>query len=361
MKKLAVLLLMLSIEAGALSIFDETKGVFSYTCVLIKVDSSFNVLWSRYFEKGVFLSSGGQTPDGGYVFTGTTKTSNDSNYLLSLVKIDSNGNIIWSRNYENYEGAFDRVIAPTKTGNYFLFSNITFSDSVKRVLFDTRLIKVDSLGDTLWSVLKKGLHGMWLEQTNDGGCIIIGNHEEIGSSELTKFDPFGNIEWSQSYPNQSYSLSQTSDGGYIITGSERKKLLLLKVNSTGKKLWKKSWGSEVIDRGYCVRETQHRNYIVAGEIRNKFHLIKTNSEGKLLWKHNYSEEYLGWAKFIYLTPDERCLAIGNKEFSLWLLVTNEEGDVLCEIVDLLEPISSGYWIQGTTDGGYILLASQQLK
>ena len=69
--------------------------------------------------------------------------------------------------------------------------------------------------------------GNCVKETDDGGFILAGIDNPIGTpyndAMLTKTDSFGNEIWSHTYgyggTERFYSVAQTDDGGYALTGN----------------------------------------------------------------------------------------------------------------------------------------------
>lgn len=338
----------------------------TYVSWLIRVDSVGETLWSRSYDRSLSLNHVQKTVDGGYILTGSI--SFEEIYYLLLLKTDSLGDTLWSRMYKNHERSSGYTVQQTRDGGYIILGGIDASLPQGPVHFNTWVLKVNHLGDTLWTRLYDHLWGQIIQETSDGGYIAIGNQmkpTKYDGFELYKLDSVGNEMWRRTYVKRRRSfegnyVQETHDNGYIVTGRSERKLLLLKLDSSGKRIWVQTWGGEVIDRGYCVRETHDKGYIISAEINNDFHLVKTDSSGKTLWKNNYSEEHHGWARCVQLTNDGNYITIGYKEVKAWLLKTDTQGNTMWERTDLLGPRSNGRWIAKTTEGNYTALVSEKL-
>ena len=108
------------------------------------------------------------------------------------------------------------------------------------------LIKTGADGNELWDKTFEGegtAEGQSIQQTVDGGYILCGQTISgiTGKTEalLIKVDANGNQLWDKTFEGEgaaeSYSVQQTTDGGYIVCGTTKSlgsggsKVLLLKI------------------------------------------------------------------------------------------------------------------------------------
>lgn len=143
-----------------------------------------------------------------------------------------------------------------------------------------------------------------IKQTSDQGFIITGTTDKYrGNSFILKTDKDGNQEWTKYYGMKkwscSYSVEQTYDNGYIICGnngpdsSERKDLWIIKLDPQGNVIWEKSLGGTGYDVAYSIKQTFDHGFIICGYTDSKGNgnkdiwIIKLDSQGNVAWDNVY--------------------------------------------------------------------------
>jgi len=165
--------------------------------LLIKTDSRGDREWLKSFGESKAWEfhrghSVQQTTDGGYIIAGERAIGNEeSNFWL--IKTDSNGNQIWDKTYGN-GGERGWSVQQTTDGGYIMTGQ-TYSMTN---YWDWWLLKTDSNGNEMWDKIFGGsgqdYGGYCVQQTTDGGYVIIGQIGSYGGADvwLIKTDPEGN-------------------------------------------------------------------------------------------------------------------------------------------------------------------------
>jgi hypothetical protein len=203
---------------------------FEYVYV-IKTNSLGDTVWTKTYGGGFFDFgySVEQTNDDGYIIGGSTSSFGAGWYDVYLIKTDALGDTNWTNTYGGADGDIGLQLATTTDGGYII-TGYTLSFGAGNG--DVYLIKTDSQGDIVWTKTYGG--GDWdagssVQQSSDGGFIIAGVTESFGAGEedvyLLKIDSIGDTMWTTTYggtdDDYGYSVWQTSDSGYIIAGMTR--------------------------------------------------------------------------------------------------------------------------------------------
>ncbi len=147
--------------------------------------------------------------------------------------------------------------------------------------------------------------------TTDGGYVIVGETYSSGAGNsdifIIKLDSNFLINWAKTLGgvdyDYAYSVLETSDSGYVITGwtasidPNSDYALLAKFSFAGSLLWCVAFGGSFNDRAYSVVETADSGFIVVGETQSARSAIqdgffaKFDASGNLQWANYIGESF----------------------------------------------------------------------
>ncbi len=280
-----------------------------YDVYLVKTDFSGDTMWTRTFG-GTGWDAGysvAQTTDGGYIIAGRTESFGAGLSDVWLIKTDARGDTVWTRTYGGTEFDESRSVAQTADGGYVIAGH-TWSFGAGS--YAVWLLKTDAYGDTLWTRTYGGTssdYGNSVAQTADGGYVIAGHTWSFGAGSydvyLVKTDSSGDTMWTRTWggrsPDEGYSVAQTADSGYVITGWTGSfgaggcDVYLVKTNASGDTVWTRTFGGSDLDCGYSVLQSADGGYVIAGGTRSfgadegDVYLVKTNTSGDMIWNKTY--------------------------------------------------------------------------
>jgi len=273
---------------------------------VVKLTSLGTIEWQKAFGGSGFDYSYSiqQTSDGGYIVAGTSDSNDgdvsghhdDDDYWV--VKLNSIGTIEWQKSIGG--SGFDRAksIQQTSDGGYILAGTSDSNDgdvSLNNGYEDYLVVKINSIGTIEWQKSFGGSgrdYANSIQQTSDGGYIVAGssvsNDGDVSGNNglamdywVVKLTSLGAIDWQKALGginnDYSYSIQQTSDGGYIVAGITYSidgdvsgnnggvDYWMVKLTITGTMEWQKALGGTGLDYSYSIKQTSDGGYIVTGE------------------------------------------------------------------------------------------------
>lgn len=256
-------------------------SVGSYDAFLIKTDSNGDEEWNKTFgglaKDG--CRDVKQIDDGGYILTGYADSYGYPGHDYWLIRTDESGNELWNYTYGGQNSDAAVSVLQTSTGDFVMAGySYTYSYGGK----DVWVVKTDGNGNELWNEHYGGIgndQGMSIAESPAGGYVIAGYTSSFGSGGtdmwLVKIDRDGSYEWDQCFggTNDDWagSIDLTLDGGYIISGDTTSygaggyDVWVIKTDIDGVEEWNQMFGEgNCHETGYCIKQTSDGGYIISG-------------------------------------------------------------------------------------------------
>ena len=308
-------------------------------------------------------------------------------FVIVLQQLDPEGNVTLEKRLHHPEhsiflGWADCCDSTSGDGGYIVGgSSQSFSD-----VLEARLVRLTSMGDTLWTKSYGGAGQYWIgeqvKQTNDGGFLICGftDATDLEDAFALKTDSIGNELWRNTYGiaglQDVFTDIEPATDGYVLSGgtilSETNiDFLVVKIDLTGSAVWTTRFGSLFKEPTASILALDDGKLLLSGAWASNSVGYETPyvafidpSNGDVISSHLYGSPEYG--RTIFATkqlPDSDIIHCGvtydgGQEQGL-LLRTTSEGDSLWMrtywYYDSLVPQGQGrFWdVLPTVDGGCI--------
>jgi hypothetical protein len=282
-----------------------------YMTRIIRTDQDGRRLWTtsinyeKYDDRSPMLLT---TDSAVFLLCGTRELGPGENHqrVITLTSVDTSGNISGERIIRSYRHLTLHSVARTADKGWFITGHTGFTYPEGSNLY---LARTNQAGDTLWTCEYKEI----MNCENSAACqlknkqfVVTGTFRSESNFQdrifLLWVDKDGNKILYKTFPGEmyrAYSVIQTYDNGYAITGSTeslgngQKELFILKTDILGQTQWLVTYGGAYDDCGYEIRHTSDSGYIITGSTesygKDYSYLIRTDALGKVDCRLDHSK------------------------------------------------------------------------
>jgi len=209
--------------------YSESFGSGNQDFLVLRLDSLGGLMWARTFG-GPWCDSAWsviRTVDGDFLVAGTTNGFGAGGMDFLLVKVDPMGNLIWARTYGStiLDDAFG--LAPCQDGG-FVVAGRTNGFGAQGT--DFLVMRAEADGNPLWATVVGGPQTEFCYSvcsTYDGGFAAGGFTSSFGGGSwdqmIIKLDSLGNLLWTTTigweWGDFIYSIAEAPDHALVIAGT----------------------------------------------------------------------------------------------------------------------------------------------
>lgn len=203
-------------------------GVANNKLMVMKLDSTGTMVWSRNVGIGVYPSQGNeirQTSDGGYIVVGTTQDGGSFvDDQVYIVKLSSTGTLQWTKVVGN-PAANERgyCVVQTSDGGYAVGGEVGGYISGWQ---NNYVIRLNSAGTVLWTSIFGTTSDDQIEgiaELPNGDLLLAGYSTILTGPLLARMNPSGTVIWAKEIlgmaTHRSRRLIPTANGGFALLTS----------------------------------------------------------------------------------------------------------------------------------------------
>ncbi len=299
-------------------IIGNSDTASSYKARVIKIDETGTIQKDGLIDQNYLFGVNDfdevfkiiRSSDGvGYIIAGQTKIANNAN--VWVLKLNESLGQIGEIFFGDIKDDYANDICVTSTG--YITVGGTKSKLASDKIINGYFLSTDSvlsIGSAMDLINPGGYEEEFnsIAPTTDGGYIVTGFTREIETSPYALViikktsglaDEWRNVvHGTYGTASRGFSAIQTSDGGYAVAGesfnsSTRYDIVLIKFDSLGNMLWKRTYPGQYDDTAFSLKETPDSGFIIAGTTeginsKDSIRVLKTDREGKI-YGQSYDE------------------------------------------------------------------------
>ena len=261
----------------------------------IKIDKEGEEIWNQTYggEDNIDGANAVLETDDGFILVGTSMpTTDDAASDMFVVRIDKEGEKMWEKKYgeSGHEQGVDII---TNGDGFTIIGNtegVGYEEGFSKGRWDMMTIHISGDGTMEWKNCYGGKNnemGNTIIATSDGGYLLGGYTYSFAVASLdawiVKIDKMGKQIWAKNFgglsTDEAFGLVETSDGNIVMCGytdvfeanedyenisKEKLNIFLVKMNSSGDKVWERSIGGEHNQKAFDVIEATDGGLLVVG-------------------------------------------------------------------------------------------------
>jgi len=262
--------------------------------------------------------------------------------IIFCLNNSSVAQVTFQKTYGNINGNEANTVILTNSGGYGMAG---WYDVEGLFSAEFYLIITDVAGDTLWTrtygeksdttiniVNGSGNEGYSLTQTSDNGFLFVGERHAFAGGQsdayAVRLDNEGELLWAKTYGggdnDYAYAVSETDDGGFVMAGFTEsygagiRDMYLFKTDNTGELDWARTYGGTSIDAAFDMQQTADGGFILVGYTfsfsgSSDIYVIRTDATGEVLWQKTYGGALNDIGHAILQTEDGGFIICGETE------------------------------------------------
>jgi hypothetical protein len=201
-------------------------GGFDYW--LLKLDASGSSLWQKAYggTSADWPYASCLTSDEGVVVAGGSVSFGAGDNDVWVLRLDASGNRVWQKAYGGPSDDRAFSVQQTPDGGYVVAG---FTRSFGAGDMDFWVLRLDASGGLLWQRTYGGDATDWafgVHAASEGGYVVVGRTDSFGLGDadawILKLDESGGVAWQRTFGggalDYAYSVRETSDGSYLVGG-----------------------------------------------------------------------------------------------------------------------------------------------